>query len=837
MTVSVHREATASESGTGEDGGFVLLEAVIAIMLIMVVMTAVTSFFVVTVKVNREQQNAEVAAQIATSGMALVHSVRGPALTSGRDLASSTTQWNALTSTVATYLTGSVEAWDPNAAAGSGPTATLPTTPQDTTVRGLTYHMSWYIGSCWQPAAGGACGSTSTAGAVPLYRVVVAVTWTDAACANALCTYADATLASSVATDPVFNPGGGAVAPASPVGPLGGTPAPIPGTVEAEAYDLGGQGVGYSVTSVNGSSGYGYRNDAVDLENTSDSSGVYDLGWAGGGQWQKYTVNAAYAGAYTIAFRVAAPSAVTDAFHLANAAGTNLTGNVNLPATGSYSTWSTVTVAATVTLPVGVQTLTLAQDHGGWSLNYIVFGATEVPYSSTATPIPGTVEAENYDYGGQGLGYNLSSPYLTTNYRIDGADVGTTSDSSGYNIGWTSGGQWLRYTVNAATAGTYTVTFRVAGQSAVTDAFHLANAGGTNLSGNVNLPGTGGWQTWGTVTATVTVPAGIQTLTLVEDNGGWNLNYMTFALINGPYQGTAPTIPGTVQAEAYDTGGEGLGYHVASVGNGFGYRTDSVDIEGCNEGGYDVGWTAAGNWMRYSVNVAAPGTYSVGLRVSSISGVTDGFHLADANGTNLTGNINVPATGAWQTFTTTTASVYLPAGQQVLTLVQDHPNWDINYLTFTTVEGPYGGTAAAVPGTVQAENYDTGGPGLGYNLSSVNGGGYRADSADIGTNTDTSGYNIGWTSAGQWQRYTVNVVTARTYTITVRFAAPSAVTDAFHLANSGGTNLSGNINLPASGSFSTWTTATATIPLPAGVQTLTLAQDHSGWNLNYLTFS
>ena len=36
-------------------------------------------------------------------------------------------------------------------------------------------------------------------------------------------------------------------------------------------------------------------------------------------------------------------------------------------------------------------------------------------------------------------------------------------------------------------------------------------------------------------------------------------------------------------------------------------------------------------------------------------------------------------------------------------------------------EGPYGGTAAAVPGTVYAENYDTGGQGVAYNVTSVNG--------------------------------------------------------------------------------------------------------------------
>jgi len=55
------------------------------------------------------------------------------------------------------------------------------------------------------------------------------------------------------------------------------------------------------------------------------------------------------------------------------------------------------------------------------------------------------------------------------------------------------------------------------------------NSSGANLSGNVNIAATGGWQTWTTVTANVTLPAGRQTLTLNEDNGGWNSNYMTFA--------------------------------------------------------------------------------------------------------------------------------------------------------------------------------------------------------------------------------------------------------------------------------------------------------------------
>jgi lysophospholipase L1-like esterase len=161
-------------------------------------------------------------------------------------------------------------------------------------------------------------------------------------------------------------------------------------------------------------------------------------------------------------------------------------------------------------------------------VNLSFFGSQ---FGGTPAPIPGTVQAENYDTGGQGLGYSVNSVNGTDNgYRSDGVDLEVTSDTGGgVDLGWTSGGQWFRYTVNVATTGIYTVSFRVAGgQGAVTDAFHLSNASGTNLSGNINVPNTGGWQTWTTVTANVTLPAGLQVLTLNQDNGGWNINYMGF---------------------------------------------------------------------------------------------------------------------------------------------------------------------------------------------------------------------------------------------------------------------------------------------------------------------
>jgi hypothetical protein len=174
--------------------------------------------------------------------------------------------------------------------------------------------------------------------------------------------------------------------------------------------------------------------------------------------------------------------------------------------------------------------------------NIVAAGYSQTPpgeaaYGGTAPQVPGTVQAANYDTGGQGVGYNVSSVNGTADsYRSDGVDLEATSDTTdttgagaGYDLGWTGGGQWTRYTVNAAGAGTYTVSLRLASPSGVTDGLHIANLSGTNLSGNINVPATGGWQDWTTVTATVTLPAGTQTLVVDQDNGGWNLHDMSFA--------------------------------------------------------------------------------------------------------------------------------------------------------------------------------------------------------------------------------------------------------------------------------------------------------------------
>jgi beta-glucosidase len=337
--------------------------------------------------------------------------------------------------------------------------------------------------------------------------------------------------------------------------PYGGTPAAVPGTVQAANYDTGGQGVAYNVTSVNGSAD-SYRSDGVDLEDTADTQdttaagGAYDMGWTTAGQWFNYTVDVATAGTYTVAFRVASPYGITDALHIANSSGTSLTGAVAVPNTGGYETWTTVD--ASITLPAGQQTLTVDQDSNGWNFHYLTFtlssggggsggSSGDQPFGGTPAAVPGTVQVANYDTGGQGVAYNVTSANGTANsYRSDGVDLEDTADTQdtsapggAYDMGWTTPGQWFNYTVEVATAGVYTVSFRVASPYGITDALHIANSSGTNLTGAVAVPNTGGYETWATVTASVTLPAGEQTLTVDQDSNGWNFHYLAFTQGSG----------------------------------------------------------------------------------------------------------------------------------------------------------------------------------------------------------------------------------------------------------------------------------------------------------------
>jgi hypothetical protein len=87
------------------------------------------------------------------------------------------------------------------------------------------------------------------------------------------------------------------------------------------------------------------------------------------------------------------------------------------------------------------------------------------------------------------------------------------------------------------------------------------------------------------------------------------------------YPGPEPhPIPGRIEAEDYDLGGEIVAYHDTTLGNEGGeYRSDDVDIEITTDrgGGYDVGWIEEGEWLAYTVDVRSTGLYDIQVRVAS----------------------------------------------------------------------------------------------------------------------------------------------------------------------------------------------------------------------------
>jgi hypothetical protein len=155
-----------------------------------------------------------------------------------------------------------------------------------------------------------------------------------------------------------------------------------------------------------------------------------------------------------------------------------------------------------------------------------------------------------------------------------------------------------------------------------------------------------------------------------------------------PYTGTRPNIPGTIEAENYDLGGEGIAYHDADTINTLGaYRTDGVDVKTCTDTtgcGFAVGTIAGGEWLNYMVNVTtAVPTPSPHVLLPQRKPKLP--HRGRRY--NVTGSIAVPVNetvwdGSWATVTKT--GVNLTAGNHTVRFVMDTTNYmDVNNFTWT----------------------------------------------------------------------------------------------------------------------------------------------------------
>ncbi|WP_160398113.1 galactose-binding domain-containing protein [Paenibacillus sp. MMS18-CY102] len=224
---------------------------------------------------------------------------------------------------------------------------------------------------------------------------------------------------------------------------------------------------------------------------------------------------------------------------------------------------------------------------------------------------PGKIEAESYS-------------------AMNGIQTEVCSEG-GMNVAYTDIGDWMDYTVNVQNAGTYTVDFRVASPYADTQ-LQLRN-GGTTLA-TVTVPNTGGWQTWQTVSATVNLSAGTQTLRIYAATNGWNLNWFSLTSSGAAQPVAAPTF--TPGAGTYATA-QNVTIATATAGASIKYTTDGSTP------------TAASPAYTGAINVASTKTLKAiatkaGMTDSAVSTAT--FTIGTSGNANLALNKSATASSS-----------------------------------------------------------------------------------------------------------------------------------------------------------------------------------------------
>lgn len=162
------------------------------------------------------------------------------------------------------------------------------------------------------------------------------------------------------------------------------------------------------------------------------------------------------------------------------------------------------------------------------------FGEVSKPYSDHS--IPGIIPAAEYDIGAWGLSYTDSDYYNNGDgnyndgwsFRNDGVDIEANSedDEIPYTVGWTDAGEWLGYTIQNVTPGTYDLKIKIAAPAS--GGIFFAQLNGTNLA-VIDVPNTGGWYDWQNVLIpNVEVSSGEQFLKIQIVQAGFNIARIKF---------------------------------------------------------------------------------------------------------------------------------------------------------------------------------------------------------------------------------------------------------------------------------------------------------------------
>ena len=152
--------------------------------------------------------------------------------------------------------------------------------------------------------------------------------------------------------------------------------------------------------------------------------------------------------------------------------------------------------------------------------------------------------------------------------------------------------------------------------------------------------------------------------------------------VRRPYNDTLHVIPGVVEAEDFDEGGEGFTYHDSNSTNLAGaYRpNEAVDIYDRLGNGYHVGNTVPGEWLEYSVNVLTEGWYNVTIHIATNQG--GGTFQIEVD-TVSSGPVTVIASNSALHTIPIITQMYLYPGEQIMRFtILSGPTYNIDKMVF-----------------------------------------------------------------------------------------------------------------------------------------------------------
>lgn len=478
----------------------------------------------------------------------------------------------------------------------------------------------------------------------------------------------------------------------------------VPGKIEAEHYNYNN-----FIDNDLENKGNEFRTDAVDI---SIGATNYFVSYTEPGEQLNYSINVNYSDNYFISLSYSSESNETIPEVQLSLNGNPLGHSFLLQPFESATSFDSIE-QANIFLEKGEHMLTIEFISGGANIDYIqllrndcagVKGGTAAidecnicsggttgletcenkgPY--TAITIPGILEIEDYDKGGQDLGYfDNSMENEGDAYRSDRVDIVSTNDlGGGFALSYIEKGEWLEYTVNVIDTGFYSLKFRIASEM---------NGGSFNLLLNnintiekIDALNTSSWDNYEyiTIDSILIDELGKSIIRIEFENGGFNLNHIVFEkmIYREPYALTS--LPGILEVENYDIGGEGIAFYDISEGNtGGSYRDDNVDLAGTSDsgGGYVMAWIESGEWTEYSVQINQTAAYKLSFRYAT-TGNSGKLNVLVNNASVATANFS--STNDWNQFNDLEIrGIELNGGEAIIRLDFENGGFNLNHINF-----------------------------------------------------------------------------------------------------------------------------------------------------------